>query len=364
MKRPGKVGRNELCPCGSGRKYKKCHLDRAAAKPVPYHESAKELLRLRVGEQKCLYQSPGNVHCSGKVIEAHSISRNAALIKIARDHKVYQIDANPFTIAKAEGEPQLKLEYIRSASTFTGFCSSHDSSLFRPIDQGGITPTREQAFLLHYRSLCREIYVKRPTLETNELLREADRGKPVAFQRAVQGLVSARSLSIKDALQQLEKDKTTCDNALQAQDFGILQIAFVRFREVPDLACAGYTQPTFDFAGNEIQDITDMSTPFLNLSFTLLPDEMGGVAVFSWLPDADTATTTDVYMQEIPASVQSTINSINSELRKSDMPSRKKSKESASTGAVVKSRRKPSARATQIDTKSWKGGSAPLPAYA
>jgi hypothetical protein len=31
------------------------------------------------------------------------------------------------------------------------------------------------------------------------------------------------------------------------------------------------------------------------------------------------ATTTDVYMQEIPASVQSTINSINSKLRKSDL---------------------------------------------
>jgi hypothetical protein len=229
------------------------------------------------------------VQCSGKVIEAHSISRNAALTKIARDHKVYQIDANPFTIAKAQGEPQLKLEYIRSASTFTGFCGSHDSSLFRPIDQGGITPTREQAFLLHYRSLCREIYVKRPTLETNELLREADRGKPVAFQQVVQGLVTARSVSIKDALQQLEKDKATCDNALLIQNFGILQGAFVRFHKAPALACAGYTQPTFDFAGNEIQDITDMSTPFLNLSFTLVPDDTGGVAVFSWLPDADAA---------------------------------------------------------------------------
>ena len=36
-----------------------------------------------------------------------------------------------------------------------------------------------------------------------------------------------------------------------------------------------------------------------------------------------TATTTDVYMQEIPASVQSTINSINLELRKSQARSRK-----------------------------------------
>lgn len=76
-----------------------------------------------------------------------------------------------------------------------------------------------------------------------------------------------------------------------------------------------------------------------------------------------TATTTDVYMQEIPASVQSTINSINSELRKSNARGRKMSNESEVTGAVVSSRRKASARVTQNDTKSWKGGSQPLPAY-
>jgi hypothetical protein len=71
-----------------------------------------------------------------------------------------------------------------------------------------------------------------------------------------------------------------------------------------------------------------------------------------------TATTTDVYMQEIPESVQSTINSINSELRKSDARGRKKS---PSTGAVARSRRKLSARVTQDDTKSWRGGSEHLP---
>ena len=77
-----------------------------------------------------------------------------------------------------------------------------------------------------------------------------------------------------------------------------------------------------------------------------------------------TATTTDVYMQEIPASVQSTINSINSELRKSETRGRKTPKKSGATGTVVSSRRRPSARVTQNDTKSWKGGGAPLPAYA
>ncbi len=45
-----------------------------------------------------------------------------------------------------------------------------------------------------------------------------------------------------------------------------------------------------------------------------------------------TATTTDVYMQEIPESVQSTINSINLELRKSSAPGPETPKKSASTG--------------------------------
>ncbi len=77
-----------------------------------------------------------------------------------------------------------------------------------------------------------------------------------------------------------------------------------------------------------------------------------------------TATTTDVYMQEIPESVQSTINSINLELRKSSAQSPETPKKAASTGLVVRSRHKPSASLTQDDTKSWEGGSASLPACA
>lgn len=47
-----------------------------------------------------------------------------------------------------------------------------------------------------------------------------------------------------------------------AGDFSVLQGAFVRFRKTPSVACAGYTQPTFDFGGSEIQNMDDMTTPF------------------------------------------------------------------------------------------------------
>ncbi len=286
MARRNQIGRNEPCPCGSGRKYKKCHLDRESARPIPYHETAKQLLSFRAGEKKCLYPSTGT-SCTGKVIRAHTISRSVALSRIARAGKVYQLDTNPFTIRKHEGEPQLTLENIASATTFTGFCSPHDNQLFDPVDKGSLTPTPEQALLLHYRALCRELYVKSPNVETNELLRDADRGKSVSIQQMVQGYVSARGMAIAESLAQLESDKAVCDQAILNQDFSVLKGAFVRFRKTPTLACSGYTQPTCDFNGSEIQDIADMSKPCFNLSFTLLPNDNGGLAVFAWLPDAD-----------------------------------------------------------------------------
>ena len=78
------------------------------------------------------------------------------------------------------------------------------------------------------------------------------------------------------------------------------------------------------------------------------------------------ATTSDVYMQEIPASVQSTINSINRELRKPHSAHRARRKQSVTTGTVGSSPResaqKVSKSLTQNDTKSWTGGGQPLPA--
>jgi len=73
---------------------------------------------------------------------------------------------------------------------------------------------------------------------------------------------------------------------------------------------------------------------------------------------------TDVYMQEIPASVQSTINSINRELRKSGGSHHLGRKQAAITGTLVSSRRKVLKPLTQNDTNSLIGGSRMLPASA
>jgi len=281
-----KIGRNDPCWCGSNKKYKKCHLNRADQPPAKYHELASGLLDLRQGERKCLYPLPSGP-CMGKVIKAHSISRSAALSMIARSGHVYQPDSNPFQIQKRSGSIAHKLVGIGDASTFTGFCSSHDAALFRPIDEGSLIPTKEQSLLLHYRALCRELYVKRPTIETNELLRVADSGKPLPIQHFLQRMVAARGDALAVAVRELESDKANCDKAILTQDYSGFAGCALRFRKIPTLACAGLTNPAYDFSGNMLQDLINLNKPVFNISFTLLPTDNGGVLAMGWSTSGD-----------------------------------------------------------------------------
>jgi hypothetical protein len=47
-----KVGRNELCPCGSGKKYKRCCLDNPAPWPTPHDGRSLVHKNAQMGRQK------------------------------------------------------------------------------------------------------------------------------------------------------------------------------------------------------------------------------------------------------------------------------------------------------------------------
>jgi hypothetical protein len=206
---------------------------------------------------------------------------------IAKDGHVYQWNLDPFEIQKRDGTVQHTLVGINSATTFTGFCSKHDQQLFKPIDIGSLLPTKEQAFLLHYRALCRELYVKRPTLASNKALREADRDRPHEFQSMLQHLISGQEVSISTSLKELNDEKAICDAAILKRSYDGINALVIHFDQIPSIACSGHTQPIYDFAGNEIQNLADMATPLAKLSFTLLPSDSGGIGLITWLSNPD-----------------------------------------------------------------------------
>lgn len=142
------------CWCGSQLPYKNCHLDREKQIPLKAYEIRKEI-RKALAHRYCMHplQSPNT--CSRQIIAAHSVSRSSNLNVIAENGHVMQ-----FMISHQSDKSWATAERIgvHNASTFTGFCQTHDSSTFAAIDQPIASMTDEHIFLTAYRAICRELF--------------------------------------------------------------------------------------------------------------------------------------------------------------------------------------------------------------
>jgi hypothetical protein len=124
-----RLGRNDPCWCGSGKKFKKCHLNREAAPPRTIQEVI-ETGQMAYAQKLCLH--PDASTCKRGIIKAHSVQRNGGLSAIAVRGKVYGIrENNVGDLSKTNGLLAPKLVGAGNASTFTGMCGFHDDETFR-----------------------------------------------------------------------------------------------------------------------------------------------------------------------------------------------------------------------------------------
>lgn len=72
-----KIGRNDPCWCGSGRKYKKCHLSRMQERELPPQALLGHFRKFFKVKQR-LHPLASSKTC-GKVVSAHTIQRKGAL---------------------------------------------------------------------------------------------------------------------------------------------------------------------------------------------------------------------------------------------------------------------------------------------
>ena len=137
-----KTGRNEPCPCGSGKKYKKCCLykpdEQRFAEAIMY---SSENIRNEARIKQCLH--PNKDECDGKIIKAHAIQNNRILNKISDNGIVITMDGVSNLIFQSSDKKGRKI-----ATTFTGFCSYHDKTLFQDVEDKDFVGTKKQIFLL------------------------------------------------------------------------------------------------------------------------------------------------------------------------------------------------------------------------
>lgn len=276
------LGRNDLCWCGSGKKYKYCHLNRERQLP-PTQQEIYEYEKRIFNKRYCLYPEASAMNCSGDIIKAHTIQRNGGLSRIARNGHVYCFKPERLrTLTDGElWSPDLI--GLKAASTFTGFCGLHDNAVFEPIEKHPFQSNPQHAFLLGYRAISREYYLKRAQYQLMPVLLSLDKGKNETEQLELQEIGQLYGLGVEAGLRDLEYHKSEYDKVLINSDFSRVYYYVVRLNKTPEVMCSGSIAVEFDFEGHLLQDLADTTTTMDQITFSLIATDEGGAAVFSWV---------------------------------------------------------------------------------
>ncbi|EWG71720.1 SEC-C motif protein [Enterobacter sp. DC1] len=282
-----KFGRNEKCWCGSGRKYKKCHLGRDKQEPLGKGE-AQNALKLFTSSSKCSVPVNKQNECANRIVKAHTLSKSNSLKEIAFEGHVLGLKHGIGSMERNDGQPTLERVGINQASTFTGFCSFHDKELFSCVEDEAFQLTSKQCTMIAYRPLMREFYVKEAALKFAQQSRMFDKGwglrEQFAWAKICHENVEGAELSLKD----LEFIKNRVEGSIENGGYDALRHFVIRLNQPPKVMACGIHAPISDIFGNVLQDITNnhLIRPAY-LMANLLALDGNGYFIFSWLPEDD-----------------------------------------------------------------------------
>ena len=276
-----KMGRNEPCWCGSGLKFKKCHLGREAADPVKPWQFGSDIRR-EFSVKLCSVPDGFKDKCSGPVVRAHTIPKSSSLKKISEEGHVYGYNPSPENFTQFNGSLEPELIGINKASTFSGFCQFHDDAVFSPIEKGAFQGTGEQCFLLAYRAFCRDYYTKAAASRLGDARSKLDSGRNLFEQIDIQSHKTFFNVGIQAGLNDNIHHKKIFDSILEDKRYEDVRAIVFEFDGVMPVMSSGATNPDYDFDGNLIQDLMDLElTPDL-LTLTSFHDGTKSYIVMAW----------------------------------------------------------------------------------
>lgn len=277
-----KIGRNEKCWCGSGKKFKRCHYGREDQDPVSKGEAIDHSQK-NSSRKSCYVPADLQHECSKQIINAHTVSKSGSLKEIADEsNHVLGLKINLANMSKYGGKLIPEKIGINQASTFKGFCSKHDKSLFSCIEDREFVGDDEQCLALMYRSVAKELYAKEGAFKTLEFVKNADKGKHLLVQMAIQKFAADSQKGIDAAIAELSEFKSQLDDQLLGKSVGNLSHLIIDSILPMPVAVSSIVSPIADFDGNLIQDLGNLSVVAEQLVFNSFSGGGKGYVVFSW----------------------------------------------------------------------------------
>lgn len=247
-----KIGRNDPCWCNSGKKYKKCHLNRDRQKKWNLWDAV-EINKKEFRKKRCFAKGRHLGTCDGSIVKAHTVSRGPNLNKIARAGKVIQYSADINDLTKTGGKLTPKEIGTGVASVFHGFCQKHDRVLFSCIENEDFVGRPDQCLAVAYRTLSRELYGKDASSHLRETLREADKGKQFPERLVWQEILDNYNFGNEAARKELSSTHDKLAGALATDAADALCSLIIEFDGELPFMLAGAWSPITDLFGSQLQ---------------------------------------------------------------------------------------------------------------
>ena len=224
--------------------------------------------------KRCFY--PEHSECSSKVINAHSIQNNKCLSllteRVDNNEGLYSFSKYSFL---EDGRLQLELTGRKAASTFSGFCTFHDQTLFKDIDNNDFDYSSKQMFLYSYRAFAQAYHKKMEELK-------GQHGDSILKQKAEQDIWEDTTLGCEVSYRDLRKHYYSINKMLREQDYNQLDFYVYKKKGLYPIAASGCLIPAFSPQGEPNNSFFDLTKDCYPLIMTVLPGSSNTYVIFAY----------------------------------------------------------------------------------
>lgn len=242
-----KIGRNEPCPCGSGKKYKKCCLTKSDEQRLAEAVlRSSQNLKNEAHIKQCLH--PNKDECDEKIIKAHAIQNNRILNKISEKGMIVSMDGVQHLVLQTAETKGRKV-----ATVFTGFCRYHDKTLFQEIEDKPFTCTSKQLFILTYRTMAWHYHKKQEQINATCIQYEKLRKEGFDLAKSDDYIDYLTMLSAGNSDNEIEKRQF--DKYLLEENFDVISSVIWEIPYEVSFAVSMMTELEHDIKGNILNDM-------------------------------------------------------------------------------------------------------------
>lgn len=276
-----KIKKTELCPCGSGKKYRSCCYnakDKVTIRDdlIDNSKYVENYIRKLVDEIEikcCLY--PRQDECDGVIKKAHTLQNNGILSVLSENGHVM------VTEAKAD-KNGIHIEFVKrgrnEATTFTGFCSKHDTEVFADIEIREYEQLPKQNFLFAYRAFSQEYHKK---LRMFRATQNIFKNKP-SLTKDEFAIYNYRLRQLEMYDMNLYKEKF--DYIILHENYDCINSRIIELEKAYDFAVTTMFVPTRDLNGKELNDAYSLEETRQKACFiTIIPSNNRTIIIISWL---------------------------------------------------------------------------------